>query len=129
MDQPEGLVPLADALVLLFDVRKDVASEQQVQLASNIVFVYANKLQTKFEELGARTHAIHDDILHHWIKVYNEFNDSGFEMPPRLDIVYWTMLLDKETLGKFSRLTPEKRKDFLEGLFGDKAPKDDICES
>ncbi len=73
--------------------------------------------------MGEMMPAIHNDTLGHWYKVYSEFNDSGFTMPENIDYLLWKLLLDKETLGKFSRASPEKRKAFLEGLFGEKAPK------
>jgi hypothetical protein len=94
------------------------------KLASNIVLAYAAKLQAVFETLGKRNPSIHNETLNHWIKVYQEFESSGFAMPPRLDYVFCAMLLDKATLGKFRRLSPEKRTDFLKEFFGEKAPND-----
>jgi hypothetical protein len=125
MDRPEGLAHLSEALSLLADVRDAASSTHLVKLVSNIVFSsYATKLQKVYVSLGERSPSIHNDILGHWIKVHTEFEDSGFEMPPGLDYDFWKMLLDKETLGKFSRLSPVKRRAFLEGLFGDKAPQE-----
>ena len=94
MDRPEGLTPLSDALSLLASIRDDATSEHLVQLASNIVLAYAAKLQAVFETLGKRNPSIHNETLNHWIKVYQEFESSGFAMPPRLDYVFvrccWT---------------------------------------
>ena len=107
MHKPEGIVHLSDALALLADVRDAGGSDKATEIASNIVMAYARKAYRAVENL-AREPIVHIEVVEHWHKVFREFEQAGFSLPPEMASAQFTLLLKK--------MSPSERQVLLQKL-------------
>ena len=107
MHKPEGIVHLSDALALLADVRDAGESDKAKEIASNIVMAYARKAHRAVENLARET-IVHIEVVEHWHRVFREFEQAGFPLPPEIASAQFTLLLKK--------MSPSERQVLLEKL-------------
>jgi hypothetical protein len=85
IERPESLVYLSEALSLLADVATDTASAELKQICSNLTSTYASMVQAKVQPLLTQEFSTVDwKAVDHWLKVFSEFERSGFALPSQV---------------------------------------------
>lgn len=115
MNRPEGLVHLQEALSILADIRGHHESGDVNQIASNLPLAYARKVQARVEPFLSSEQPIHWETVEHWLKIFQEFENSEFVLPQDIAETRSKLLMEKmkREIGLMSRA---ERKKFLEQL-------------
>jgi len=115
IERSEGLIHLAEALSLLADVATDATSVELKQTCSNVASAYAKKVQAKVQPLLTPEPSVDRETGDHWLRVFSEFERSGFALPSAVTECH-SELFVRKSAHVMRLMSPSERERLLQRL-------------
>lgn len=110
--KPEGINALAEALVIISDLRDNAEEEWERKVADNLFNTYAQKAVEHAQNLLADLDSIPDDDLEHWHDVMHEFVLDSLALPEAF-LEKKKELISSLIKRIFQRMPPSEQRKFL----------------